>query len=209
MNLFRHLLALAAAVTVSGLCAQTPPDSLVAFAREYIGTPYGYGRSTGKRFDCSGFTVYVFDRFGYSLPRSSREQYLVGDEVASGEWRTGDLVFFSGRAGGTRHVGHVGIVVGVADDGRGFDFIHASTSRGVIVSRSSEPYYASRYVGAKRLLEPLPQYGIVHTPAPLTPYEKIVGRLELHELPDVIKPFKPTAATGRHRRLKSKRKISL
>lgn len=196
-------------MTVSGLCAQTPPDSLVAFARGYIGTPYGYGRSTGKRFDCSGFTVYVFDRFGYSLPRSSREQYLLGDEVASGEWCTGDLVFFSGRAGGTRQVGHVGIVVGVADDGRGFDFIHASTSRGVIVSRSSEPYYASRYVGARRLLEPMSRCEIVHTPAPFTAYEKIVGRLELHELPDAIKPFRPEAAAVRHKRSKSKRKTSL
>lgn len=205
MNILRHTFTLLAALALSAASAQTQPDSLVSFARGYIGTPYGYGRSSGSRFDCSGFTWYVFDKFGYSLPRSSRDQYLQGDEVASGQWRTGDLVFFSGRAGGTRQVGHVGIVVGVADDGT-FDFIHASTSRGVIISRSDERYYASRYIGARRLLEPSFVLDGEPVPAPLTEYEKIVGRLELHELRDAIKPYRAEVAAVKRKRTKAKRR---
>lgn len=176
------------------------PDSLVSYAREYIGTPYGYGQSNGKRFDCSGFTSFVFSHYGYTLARSSREQYLEGDSVERGQWQVGDLVFFAGRNGGQSRVGHVGIVV--ESNGEQFDFIHASTSRGVIVSHSTERYYASRYIGARRVLAPYETFEAAHNERPLTAHEKIFGRLEFHLIPDPIRPheFTPKKIKKRRRR---------
>lgn len=176
------------------------PDSLVSYAREYIGTPYGYGQSNGKRFDCSGFTSFVFSHYGYTLARSSREQYLEGDSVERGQWQVGDLVFFAGRNGGQSRVGHVGIVV--ESNGEQFDFIHASTSRGVIVSHSTERYYASRYIGARRVLAPYETFEAAHNERPLTIHEKIFGRLEFHPIPDPIRPheFTPKKIKKRRRR---------
>lgn len=176
-------------------------DSLVRFARTYIGTPYGYGQSNGKRFDCSGFTSYIFKHYGYTLARTSRDQYLEGDSVDRGAWNVGDLVFFSGRSGGQTRVGHVGIVVGVATDGEEFEFIHASTSRGVIVSRSTERYYASRYIGARRVLPIATTINIAPPERPLTTHEKIFGRLEFHPIPDLIRPHEfPTKKLKKRRR---------
>ena len=176
------------------------PDSLVQYARRYIGTPYGYGQSSGKRFDCSGFTSFVFSHYGYTLARSSREQYLEGDSVERGQWQVGDLVFFAGRNGGQSRVGHVGIVV--ESNGEQFDFIHASTSRGVIVSHSTERYYASRYIGARRVLAPYETFEAAHNERPLTAHEKIFGRLEFHPIPDPIRPheFTPKKIKKRRRR---------
>ena len=191
------------------------PDSLVSYAREYIGTPGGrgcipcasfdvhsrlYGQSNGKRFDCSGFTSFVFSHYGYTLARSSREQYLEGDSVERGQWQVGDLVFFAGRNGGQSRVGHVGIVV--ESNGEQFDFIHASTSRGVIVSHSTERYYASRYIGARRVLAPYETFEAAHNERPLTAHEKIFGRLEFHPIPDPIRPheFTPKKIKKRRRR---------
>lgn len=176
------------------------PDSLVQYARQYIGTPYGYGQSNGKRFDCSGFTSFVFKHYGYTLARSSRDQYLEGDSVERGQWQVGDLVFFAGRNGGQSRVGHVGIVV--ESNGEQFDFIHASTSRGVIVSHSTERYYASRYIGARRMLPSIETFGIASTERPLTAHERIFGRLEFHPIPNLIRPhdFPPKKIKKRRRR---------
>lgn len=202
----RHLalLFVTALATIDGSAtnpADVPavhPDSLVQYARRYIGTPYGYGQSSGKRFDCSGFTSYVFGHYGYTLARTSRDQYLEGDSVERGSWAVGDLVFFSGRSGGQTRVGHVGIVVEC--NGDEFDFIHASTSRGVIVSHSTERYYASRYIGARRMLPAIDPLGIALAERPLTAHERIFGRLEFHPIPDLIRPHEFPIKKARKRR---------
>ena len=122
---------------------------LLDYATTFKGTRYRSGASSPKGFDCSGFTSYVFSKFGYSLTRSSRSQINDGEKVEKNNLKPGDLVFFNGRAVGKR-IGHVGIVTEV-DSAKGqFKFIHASNSRGVTVSTSEEPYYKRRYVGACR-----------------------------------------------------------
>jgi hypothetical protein len=110
----------------------------------------------------------------------------------------GDLVFFSGRSGGQTRVGHVGIVVEC--NGDEFDFIHASTSRGVIVSHSTERYYASRYIGARRMLPTIDPLGIALAERPLTAHERIFGRLEFHPIPDLIRPHEFPIKKARKRR---------
>ena len=131
------------------------PDTgalIVALAQQFIGTPYRYGGRTPKAFDCAGFALYLYRQFGYSLPGWSGAQARLGVEVAdTRNLQPGDLVFFGGRHN-KKAIGHTGIVVS-ADAGSGtFRFIHASTSAGVIISRSTEEYYRVRYLTARRVL---------------------------------------------------------
>lgn len=108
-----------------------------------IGTKYVSGGTSTNGFDCSGFTMFVFDKIGINLPHQSGSQYQMGSDVSRDEMRPGDLVFFNTNGKG---VSHVGIYVG---DG---DFAHASSSRGVTISSLNDSYYVNRYVGAKRIM---------------------------------------------------------
>ena len=125
-------------------------DQVINYAYRFRGTPYRYGSSSPKGFDCSGFTSYVFKRFGIQLDRSSRGQISDGVRVKKSDLQPGDLVFFQGRSarGG---VGHVGIVTKVNDDNT-FHFIHSACHSGVTESKNTEAYYSRRYVGACRVL---------------------------------------------------------
>ncbi|MDE6650644.1 MAG: C40 family peptidase [Muribaculaceae bacterium] len=143
---------IAARESIRTMSAETEEllNDLLSEARSHLGKRYSRGSKGPNAFDCSGFSSYVYRQFGYSLSPSSRDQYNQGEKVDRKDLRKGDLVFFKGRSvkGG---VGHVGIVVN-ADEKGNFTFIHASTSRGITVSNCNEPYYASRYVGGKRVV---------------------------------------------------------
>ena len=128
-------------------------DDLLDYAKTFIGVPYLLGASGPERFDCSGFTSYVFREFGYSLPHNSVMQFRESQPVESfSDIRKGDLVFFGAR-NNIRSIGHVGIVVDVDLDRGMFRFIHASTSNGVEIQRSTQPYFMMRYMGAGRILK--------------------------------------------------------
>jgi peptidoglycan DL-endopeptidase LytE len=123
----------------------TSSGNVVQAAYRNLGARYVYGASRPGGFDCSGFTMYVMRQFGVSLPHSSSAQSRMGRSVSRSNLQPGDLVFFSRGTQGV--IGHVGLYIG---NGR---MIHASTpSTGVIVSSLSEPYYASRYLGARRVM---------------------------------------------------------
>lgn len=124
---------------------------LVGMAKEYLGTPYRYGGKTPKGFDCAGFARFLYLRFGHELPPYSGGQARVGIEVSdTRNLQPGDLVFFGGRHH-TKSVGHTGVVVSTDTQTGVFTFIHASTSNGVIISRSTEEYYKKRYLTARRV----------------------------------------------------------
>jgi peptidoglycan DL-endopeptidase CwlO len=113
-------------------------ESVVRFARHYLGVRYVYGGTTPRSgFDCSGFTRFVYAHFGIELPHYSGAQFDMGRRVPRAGLRPGDLVFFSG-------LGHVGLYVG------GGKFIHAPHS-GARVSIEALTYHGA-YVGARRLL---------------------------------------------------------
>jgi len=120
-----------------------------ASAYDYLGTPYVYGGSSPKGFDCSGFTMYIYGLLGYSLPHSATSQWQsTGDYVERDDLQPGDLVLFCDPSlSRGKACSHVGIYVG---DGQ---FIHASSSSTgyVKLSSLSESYYAKYYVGAKRV----------------------------------------------------------
>lgn len=119
-------------------------SKIVATAKQYIGVPYVWGGTSPSGFDCSGFTQYVFKKHGISLPRTTDLQYKVGTYVSKSNLRIGDLVFLKNtyREG----ISHVGIYVG---DGK---MIHASSSKGVVISDLSTNYYTKHYYGARRVL---------------------------------------------------------
>lgn len=126
-------------------------QDMLKFAKKFIGTPYVFGSKGPKTFDCSGFTSYVFKNFGYPIASQSGLQYGLGKKVArNNEVQAGDLVFFQGRSG-RGGVGHVGIAISADPVSGEITFIHASI-RGVKISKTTEPYYASRYIGARRIL---------------------------------------------------------
>ncbi len=125
-------------------------SDMLSFASRYEGLRYRRGGKTPKGFDCSGFTSYVFGQFGLKLNASSAAQYTQGEKVEASDLRPGDLVFFSGRAVSKHRVGHVGMVTDVDADGT-FKFIHSSNSQGITVTKSTEPYYSRRYIGARRV----------------------------------------------------------
>ncbi len=114
---------------------------LTRSAMHFLGVPYVFGGTSTSGFDCSGFVQHVFAMLGIGLPRTADAQFDVGRPAVGGP-RPGDLVFFDTYGG----VSHVGIYLGHGK------FVHASSSHGVMVSHLSESYWASRYVGAKRLI---------------------------------------------------------
>ncbi|MBR1712492.1 MAG: C40 family peptidase [Alloprevotella sp.] len=127
-------------------------DRIIDNALRYLGTRYRRGTAGPKTFDCSGFTSFLFKKENISLSRCSRDQYRQGEAVRGiSNLRRGDLVFFGGSRA-TRSVGHVGIVMDVAEDGRSFTFVHAACS-GVKVDKSTSSYYSRRYIGARRILQ--------------------------------------------------------
>jgi|AGTN01.1.fsa_nt_gi Cell wall-associated hydrolases (invasion-associated proteins) len=130
----------------------TLQDDILEYGRKYMGRPYRYAGKGPASFDCSGYTSFVFKQFGYSLSSSSAGQDSQVPTIArKQDLQRGDLVFFEGRRKNGL-VGHVGIVTETRPNGE-FRFIHASTGHGVIITSSTEPYYASRYLRGGRVLE--------------------------------------------------------
>ncbi len=118
--------------------------ALTATALALRGTPYRNGGGDPDGFDCSGFTQYVFIQYGVRLPREVKDQFQTGASVKSEDVEAGDLVFFATGGGGAAT--HVGIAI---DSDQ---FIHAPSSTGVVrVERLSQPYWARRFLGARRV----------------------------------------------------------
>ena len=133
--------------------SSTLADSIIEYAKLFLGAPYVYAGKGPNKFDCSGFTAFVFRHFGYELRASAKGQLDDGWKVITkpDELRCGDLVFYGGR-GKTREIGHVGIVVSNDPTLHRFTFIHASVRLGVTISGSTESYYYPRYITACRIL---------------------------------------------------------
>ncbi len=111
----------------------------------YYGAPYLYGGTSRGGIDCSGLVVAVYRDQGVELPRTTHEQFRVGESVPRDRLALGDLVFFNTTGRGASHVGIV--------NGPG-TFLHASTADGVVRASLSDPYWTSRYLGARRVASP-------------------------------------------------------
>ena len=117
--------------------------------KEYLGTPYRKGGTSKKGMDCSGFARTVYDQLlGLELPHSSGDQFQSSElqKIDARQLQAGDLVFFAGQGKKKKQkrINHVGVYL---SDGQ---FIHASSSEGIIVSSLDEIYWKTRFVGSKR-----------------------------------------------------------
>ncbi|WP_272151234.1 C40 family peptidase [Tenacibaculum aiptasiae] len=123
-------------------------EELITIANSYKGVAYRAGGTTKSGMDCSGLVTTVFKVFDKKLPRSSASMSKKGAEVSLSEVKKGDLLFFdiSRLKGG---INHVGLVVSVNNND--IQFIHSTTSKGVIVSSMKESYWKKEFVKAKRL----------------------------------------------------------
>lgn len=117
-------------------------QSLMAFYRQWQQTPYSLGGTTLQGIDCSGFVLTAYRQvYHYSLPRTTEQQSKVGRKINYTQRQTGDLVFFNTG----KRTRHVGIYL---DHNR---FMHASTSKGVIISRLDSPYWADAFWQIRRV----------------------------------------------------------
>lgn len=125
-------------------------DQMISYAKKFLGTPYHYSGTSPSGFDCSGFINYVMGGFGFSLSRTSYDLAELGKTVKLVDIQPGDLMFFKGRNVKSTRVGHVALVVEVTPDA--INFIHASSSRGVVIDNfKTSKYYIPRYIKAKRM----------------------------------------------------------
>lgn len=126
-------------------------DKIVNYAKKQLGIKYVYGGMSRKGFDCSGFTKYVFSKFGYNVPRVSRDYTKTGKKVSVKNTKPGDILLFTGSNKRKRVTGHLGIVV---SNNKGvIKFIHASSSRGIVISDLKIKYYQDRILGARQIVK--------------------------------------------------------
>ena len=127
---------------------------LYNFINDWWSTRYRFGGSDHEGIDCSSFTEKLFSNvYGYSVPRTSKEQFSAFKKVATKDLKEGDLVFFNTRS--TRRkkrkaITHVGLYLG------NNYFVHSSVSDGVTINSLSDEYYRKKFVSGGRF--PLSEY---------------------------------------------------
>ncbi len=113
---------------------------------EYLkwqGTSHQMGGTGSRGIDCSGFVKAVYrDAFSIELPRTTSEQAKVGRSVAFKDLQSGELVFFTPPT----YPRHVGIFLTQSE------FVHASKSKGVIISKIDSHYWGNYFWTARRIL---------------------------------------------------------
>lgn len=141
----------------TGTSSSAKASEIVSYAKKFLGVPYVYGGASPSGFDCSGFTMYVYNHFGISMRHGAQAQAKLGEKVTANKsskssllnnLEVGDLVFFLDYET-MDEIGHCGIYIG---DG---NFIHASSGSGYCVKINSllpGEYYNTRYCAARRII---------------------------------------------------------
>lgn len=119
-------------------------DKFYDFYEEWKNVKYKYGGNSKKGIDCSAFIQIAFKEvLNVNLPRTTKDQVKIGEKISKKQLETGDLIFFQTGINSR----HVGIYL---EDGK---FLHASTKRGVIISKLDNPYYKKHYWTSKRVID--------------------------------------------------------
>ena len=129
--------------------ASEEAKTIVKYAKKFEGTRYKYGGTTKRGMDCSGLIYTSFKEHDISLPRTTSGLKSTGDWIDVKEVNVGDLLFFATKKN-SRNVNHVGIVTSVRTGN--VEFIHASSSRGVMISSLAQKYWYFAFVQARRVL---------------------------------------------------------
>ena len=125
-----------------------PRDGVVLYAKEYIGTPYSLGGNNTQGIDCSGLIHNAFKKQGVRVSRTVALLRKEGKRISIDRAKPGDIIFF--KTSKKRKLTHAGIVVGRKRDVP--LFIHASSSKGVIISSMNEGYWNKAYAQTRRLI---------------------------------------------------------
>ncbi|QOR66296.1 C40 family peptidase [Cytobacillus suaedae] len=128
----------------NSVAAASQGEEVVEYGKKFLGVPYLFGGTTPSGFDCSGFLTYVFKELGVELPRTSADQFASGEKVETKNLVVGDLVFFTTYKPGASHAG-----IYVGDN----KFIHASSSKGIMISSLDDSYWKPRYLGARAFIK--------------------------------------------------------
>lgn len=141
-------LALCSCGTLKQSRQNTQADIIISEARTYLGVPYKWGGLSRQGLDCSGLVFRSFEKAGIKLPRTTEGLAETGSKVKLKKTQPGDLLFFalSDKPGKVTHVG----IVTKKSRGRLPDFIHASTSKGVVESSLELKYYKEALRGVRR-----------------------------------------------------------
>ena len=126
-----------------------PRDGVVYYAKAYLGTPYTYGGTSKKGVDCSGLIYNAFQQQGILIPRTVNNLRKKGKRISVDRAKKGDIIFF--RTSRKRKLTHAGIVVRTRDGIP--QFIHASSSKGVVISSLDNAYWKKAYAQTRRLLK--------------------------------------------------------
>ncbi|TCN60758.1 NlpC/P60 family protein [Flavobacterium circumlabens] len=122
---------------------------LIDVATSNLGVRYKAGGTTKSGFDCSGLVFTTFQTENITMPRSSYEQAKIGKVIPFDDAQKGDLIFF--KTNKSKQINHVGLIT--EKTGSEIKFIHSSTSKGVIISSTKEPYYQNSFVQINRVIE--------------------------------------------------------
>ena len=127
-------------------------DKVVNYAKKQLGIKYTYAGNTPKTgFDCSGFTKYVYANSDITVPRRSLDYTSIGEKISLKTCKKGDIILFTGSNKSKRVTGHLGIVVSNINGTT--KFIHASSSRGIVISDMKVSYYRDRILGVRRVIK--------------------------------------------------------
>lgn len=129
--------------------ASKEAETIVKYAKTFDGTRYKYGGTTKKGMDCSGLIYTSYKKYNVTLPRTTSGLKSTGDWIDVKEVNVGDLLFFATKKN-SRKVNHVGIVTNVRTGN--VEFIHASSSKGVMISSLAQKYWYFAFVQARRVL---------------------------------------------------------
>jgi len=125
---------------------RTKPNQIINTAEKFLGTPHCMGGTTGRCMDCSGLTYTSFTSHKIAMPRRSQDQARYGRLIFNhSDLKRGDLVFFTKSYTTSDYITHVGIYLGSGQ------FLHASTSSGVIVTPMNNPWWSQRFVFGTRV----------------------------------------------------------
>ncbi len=168
------------------ISARELADKLVEYAETFLGTKYRYGANGPDRFDCTGYTRYVYGHFGFhNLSRSAKDQAKDGREVDISDFHNlqkGDILAIGSRRN-PKVVGHAAIFVGLDSTGRDPRFIHASVHGVRYSSMLTESYYANRILGARRILPDFDDIEVVFDSTAVYAFEPELG---VHIAPDSL-----------------------
>ena len=136
-------------ISKNSKASKSKAGDIIYFAKQFEGVRYKWGGTTKSGMDCSGLVYESFKTYDVVLPRISRDMAKKGTKISLKKVNNGDLLFF--KTGNRRNsINHVGLIVAIRNND--IEFIHATSSKGVIVSHLSEAYWLKAFHEARRVL---------------------------------------------------------